>query len=427
MSNASWSVERWRIVLVLFTAILLGLITSYWLEAFAITLIAYTAWLLYKIQQLNRWLEKGANRESHPDSNGIWEHLVHQIQGMKKKSLTRKRRTAKLVKRMQGIITGLPYATVVLNQNNEIDWANKKANVLLNINNKNDRGNRVDNLIRLPELTSIIDKGEMKSIELALPHDNLRPLNIKLIPIQDDLKLLIARDISERVNVLQMRKSFIANASHELRTPLTVVSGYLEILQTDDRLPQDLKKAVDSASEQSLRMQNIINDLLMISRLENSLNNSTSEVLDMPKLLRSIIKEEQSLIKNNSHTLSTQIDESLLITGNELEMISVCSNLIHNAVRHTQNGTVINIIWEKNKASEACLSVSDNGQGISKEHISHLTERFYRVDKGRSRDKGGTGLGLSIVHHIVQRHGGHLKVTSSIGKGTDFVVCFPSP
>jgi len=426
MSNSSWSIERWRILLVLFAAILLGLITGYWLVALVIILIAYIAWLLYKIQQLNHWLEKGANRQHHPDSNGIWEHLVHQIQGLKKKSLTRKRRTAKLVKRMQGIITGLPYATVVLNKNNEIDWANKKAHKLLNISIKNDRGNRIDNLIRIPEITSIIDKGEINSIELVLPHASLRPLNIKLIPIEDDLKLFIARDISERVNVLQMRKSFIANASHELRTPLTVISGYLEILQTDARLPNDLQRAVDSASEQSLRMQNIINDLLMISRLENSLNDSASEVVNMPKLLNSIIKEEQSLIRNNSHTLVTQIDESLMITGNELEMISVCSNLIHNAVRHTQDGTEITIVWEKNKRSEACLTVSDNGQGISKQHISHLTERFYRVDKGRSRDKGGTGLGLSIVHHIVQRHGGHLNITSTLGKGTNFIVCLPT-
>ncbi len=318
MSNSSWNIERWRIALVLFITVVIGLITDYWLVAFIVTLIAYISWLLFKVQQLNKWLEKGADKQYYPDSNGIWEHLTHQIQNIKKKSITRKRRTAKLVKRMQGIITGLPYATVVLNQNNEIDWANRDAKELLNISNKDDRGSRVDNLIRLPEVTSIIEKGELAKLEVVLPHNNLHQLSISLIPIQDDLTLLIARDISERVNVLQMRKTFIANASHELRTPLTVISGYLEILQTDSRLPSDLQKAVNSASEQAVRMEKIINDLLMISRIENRLSDSTTEIINMPALLKSIIKEEKSLIKDDSHTFTTQIDEALTIEGNEL-------------------------------------------------------------------------------------------------------------
>ena len=437
MDNSDWSIERWRIVLVLFLAFLGGILTGYWLISLVFALVGYIGWLLYKLSQLHTWLIKGAKPSLLPDSNGIWERITQQIQLTHKKSNRRKERMANLLKRLQGIITGLPYATVVLNENNEIDWANSLSNDYLNIDIKTDRGQRIDNLIRLPKVHKLLennlnnnsDKDPNKEIEVSFATGDYgleRQVAIQIIPVEDGLKLLIARDISERINIHRMRKNFIANASHELRTPLTVIAGYLEIMQEDDNFPENLQPAILSASGQSIRMQRIIEDLLTLSRLENSeLNDNSNSIINVPSVLERVYADETSLISNDTHIIKKDIDEKLKIKGSDAEIISVCSNLVHNAVRHTQDGTKITIQWHLNQDNEACLKIKDNGQGIPAEHIAHLTERFYRVDKGRSRDKGGTGLGLAIVQHIVQRHGGKLTINSVVGKGSEFIVCFP--
>ena len=437
MDNSDWSIERWRIALVFFLSFLGGILTGYWLISLVFALVGYIGWLLYKLSQLHTWLIKGAKPSLLPDSNGIWERITQQIQLTHKKSNRRKERMANLLKRLQGIITGLPYATVVLNENNEIDWANSLSNDYLNIDIKTDRGQRIDNLIRLPEVHKLLennlnnnsDKDPNKEIEVSFATGNYgleRQVAIQIIPVEDGLKLLIARDISERINIHRMRKNFIANASHELRTPLTVIAGYLEIMQEDDNFPENLQPAILSASGQSIRMQRIIEDLLTLSRLENSeLNDNSNSIINVPSVLERVYADETSLISNDTHIIKKDIDEKLKIKGSDAEIISVCSNLVHNAVRHTQDDTKITIQWQLNQYNEACLKIKDNGQGIPAEHIAHLTERFYRVDKGRSRDKGGTGLGLAIVQHIVQRHGGKLTINSVVGKGSEFIVCFP--
>jgi len=433
MDNNDWSIERWRIVLVLFLAFLGGILTGYWLISLVFALVGYIGWLLYKLSQLHMWLIKGAKPSLLPDSNGLWERITQQIQLTHKKSNRRKERMANLLKRLQGIITGLPYATVVLNENNEIDWANSLSSDYLNINIKTDRGQRIDNLIRLPEVHKLLESNPSKDpkseIEVSFSTGDYgleRQVAIQVIPVEDGLKLLIARDISERINIHRMRKNFIANASHELRTPLTVIAGYLEITQEDDNVPENLKPAILSASDQSIRMQRIIEDLLTLSRLENSeLNDNSSSIINVPSILEMVYADETSLIENDTHIIEKDIDENLKLKGSDAEIISVCSNLVHNAVRHTQDGTKITIQWQLNQDKKACLKIKDNGPGIPAEHIVHLTERFYRVDKGRSRDKGGTGLGLAIVQHIVQRHGGNLVISSVVGKGSEFIVCFP--
>lgn len=427
MNKNYWRVECWRIVLVLFFALLGGMLSGQWVISLIASLIGYIVWLIVKLHKLAMWLEKGANPRQLPDSNGYWEYITLQIQNLQKKSDNRKKKMGKLLKRSQDIIKGLPYAAVVLNEHNEIDWANKASLEYLNIDYKKDRGYRIDNLLRFPELQEFLSKNKPEAIEISLPQSKDHQLALQLIPLQKKMKLLIAEDISERMQVQQMRKNFIANASHELRTPLTVIAGYLEIIQEDESLPEHLQAAVASATEQSFRMQRIIEDLLTLSRLENSeLNDNNSKIIDMPLILQNICSEEAILMMGETHTLDTDIDSHLKLKGVEPEIVSVCSNLIHNSIRHTDDGTQIIVEWTQTPYGEACFKVKDNGQGIPAEHLSHLTERFYRVDKGRSRDKGGTGLGLAIVQHIVQRHGGRLNIKSTIGKGSIFSVCFPA-
>lgn len=427
MEHDYWNLERWRFALVLFGGFLGGLLTGYWLASFIVALVVYIAWLLFKLQQLHNWLEKGAKATALPDSNGIWERINFHISKTQKRSKRRKERMGTLLKRFQGIITNLPYATVVLSKNNEIDWANKLSVDLLKIDIKKDRGQRLENLIRDPKVQILLSKNKQYEIEISAPHDKQLKLALQLIPIEGDLKLFIARDISERVYLQQMRRNFIANASHELRTPLTVIAGYLEILQMGKGLPEYLMPAVESASEQSARMQSIIEDLLTLSRLENSeLSEDKNEVLNMAEIIRNVCDDEAS-VNNNLHPINLiQLDPELRVKGNKAEIISVCSNLIHNAIRYTAVGTEIIISWEKLEIGEALFSVEDKGQGIAPEHLAHLTERFYRVDKGRSQEAGGTGLGLAIAQHIIQRHGGRLEIQSTVRKGSIFSVYFPA-
>ena len=427
MEHDCWSLERWRIALVLFGGFLGGVLTGFWLVSFIIALVVYIAWLLYKLQQLHNWLEKGGKTTALPDSDGIWERINYHINKTQKRSNRRKERMGTLLKRFQEIITNLPYATVVLTKNNEIDWANKLSVDLLKIDIKKDRGQRLENLIRDPKVQKLLSRNKKYEIEISAPHDRQLKLALQLIPIEGDLKLFIARDISERVHLQQMRRNFIANASHELRTPLTVIAGYLEMLQMDIALPETLIPAVDSASEQSARMQSIIEDLLTLSRLENSeLSEDKNEMLSFAEIIRSSCDNESAL-DNNKHPMDlSALDKSLKLAGAQSEIVSVCSNLIHNAFRYTPAGTEIKITWKKLASGEGLFSVADKGQGIAPEHIAHLTERFYRVDKGRSQEAGGTGLGLAIVQHIIQRHGGRLEIKSVVGEGSTFSVYFPT-
>ena len=427
MQREFWTAEYWRLALVLFGGIVGGSITGLWLVSFVIVLLVYIGWLLFKLRELHHWLEKGSKSSLVPDSSGIWEQINYHIQKTQKLSVHRKRKTGKVLKRFQGIITSLPYATVVLTGNNEIDWANKNSAKLLKLDLKKDRGQRIENLIRRPDVHKLLDKNKEKEIEISSPYDEQKKLALQLIPIQGDLKLLIARDISERVHLQQMRKNFIANASHELRTPLTVIAGYLEIMRNEEQLPEHLQTAVKAASEQSARMQNIIEDLLTLSRLENSeLNAKQTQPLDITRIVINLCHDEKT-ITDNSHPINLdQLDASIQLNGEEAEIISLCQNLIHNAVRYTPDGTEINVIWEKLHNGSARFSVIDRGEGIPLEHLSHLTERFYRVDKGRSQDSGGTGLGLAIVQHIAQRHNASLSIDSEVGKGSKFEVIFPA-
>jgi len=427
MNNTHWSLERWRFVLILFGAFVCGFISGYWLLSIIIALVVYIIWLLYKLQQLHNWLEKGGKEAALPDSDGIWERINHHIQKTQKSNDRRKQRMHTLLKRFQGIITSLPYATVVLTVNNEIDWANKHAKDLLRIDIKTDRGQRIENLIRHPKIYTLWTNNNEEIIEITAPHDKHLKLSLQVIPIESDLKLFIARDISERVYLNQMRKNFIANASHELRTPLTVIAGHLEIMEMNKDLPEKTIISIKAASEQSARMQSIIEDLLTLSRLENSeLSVDSVEILDMEALITDICNVESS-INENTHILHLdQIDPSIKLKGSRAEIISVCSNLIHNAIRYTPKKTDITITWEKQPSGEACFSVKDTGAGIAPQHLSHLTERFYRVDKGRSQDTGGTGLGLAIVLHIMQRHGGRLDIKSEVEQGSTFSAYFPA-
>lgn len=243
--------------------------------------------------------------------------------------------------------------------------------------------------------------------------------------MQPGLYLLSARNISQQIHLNAMRRAFIANASHELRTPLTVLSGYLELFDDDPELPEHLKPAIEQAREQGVRMQRIISDMLKLSQLESSERNvSTESTVNISAIINSTATALQKTIAADSHTLTLDIDESIHIRGVEKDITSVITNLLENSIKHTPTGSHIRVGWQWGASGHAEFTVEDDGPGIPQEHLEHLTERFYRVDKGRSRDKGGTGLGLAIVKHVMLNHDGSLDVSSEAGK-TVFVAWFP--
>ena len=429
-SSNHWSTERWRLTGVIGFGLLAGLLTNQWWLCLVIALCCYIGWMLYQLQGLLRWVEKGGKSSLMPDSKGIWEVINFHIHSSYLINQRADLKTSALLERMEKIITSLPFATVVLTKHNLIDWVSNQSESLLHINLEQDRGQPIENLLRVSELYELLQNNQAQVIEITSPHNEQLKLAIHLVPIQADMKLLIARDISDRTRIQQIRNNFIANASHELRTPLTVISGYLEMMDTDADLSNSTKQAVKASIQQSNRMKNLINDLIALSRWENTepLVNDC-EAVNMHQLITNLVNDasDNLFAENKQQQIDvSKVNSALFLQGVPVEIDSVCSNLINNAIAYTDSDSTINITWQLIATGEAMLSVRDNGQGIPNIHIPHLTERFYRVDEARSQATGGSGLGLTIVKHIANRHGGTLTIRSVIGRGSKFTIIFPA-
>lgn len=420
-----WRIEIQRLLWISGAGIALAFITGYGLPSLLVVALIYSGWMLFKLRQLQRWLISGQNPDNMPDSDGAWEQIAYLIHKAQQKSAERKKKQLDLLLRFNNILSALPDGAVLLDETNHIQWANKSASALLGINEKTDLGERIDNLVRNPELHKALEDNSEKAIRFIGPQDDSLTLSATILPVQIGLRLLSVRDISQSINLQKTRKAFIANASHELRTPLTVLMGYLELFESEPNLPEPMLGALQQAREQAERMNQIIQDMLTLSRLENQeIAPTVGKPVNMPELIESIATSISATLGSETHSIQTEIDQELKVNGVEQDIVSVVNNLLANAVRHTPEGTHIRVEWRRRKSGHACLLVEDNGPGISKEHIPHLAERFYRVDNGRSRANGGTGLGLSIVKHVMQRHSGYLSISSKPGQ-TSFQVCFP--
>ena len=333
-------------------------------------------------------------------------HLSQQRQRKRKKLLV------SYLNRFKMMTKAMPDATVVLRHGSEIEWFNEAAQRQLGLRHPQDLTQRIDNLIRLPSFVAFLrNQNNSEPLEIASPDHEGMMLSIVVIPYGNDRRLLVARDVSQLHRLEETRRDFVANASHELRTPLTVINGYLETMADS---PSDLAKTqwdspVKVMYEQSLRMTSIVDDLLMLSRLETSPREIHREVVDIPSLIRLVAEEGRVLSGDKKHAISVEVDDSVRLRGNQPQLYSVFTNLIFNAVHYTPAGGAIVIRWYLTE-SGACFEVEDSGVGIAPQHIFRLTERFYRVDVGRSRDAGGTGLGLAIVKHILDHHDGHLTI-----------------
>ena len=394
------------------------------LEVLAAGLLFYLAGHLYWLSQLQNWL-KNPNPDDVPQGTGAWEGIFSALFQNQRKHARAEQDLIASLEGFKQATNALPDAIVVLNRRNEIEWCNPPAEAQLGLDLDTDIDQAIHNFVRYGEFIDYLQAEHYgEPIQLKSIRNPEITLQIQLIPFGTEQKLLISRDVSAQEKTDTMRRDFIANVSHELRTPLTVVGGFLETLtDTKGAVTKSTKTYFDMMIEQTSRMRRIIEDLLTLSRIESSTEAPESEVIHMETLLKMIQNDAKGLSKNK-HNIHLQADKNLDILGNQEELLSAFSNLVSNAIRYTPEGGDIFIDWHLQEKL-AVFSVRDSGIGIEQQHIDRLTERFYRVDRGRSRDTGGTGLGLAIVKHILNRHNAKLEITSEFGKGSAFSIVFP--
>jgi len=421
-----WSAELQRLFLMLMAAALLGWLFGHPGVVVLLVLLVYFGWHLNNLYRLYQWLND-SHRFQPPEASGIWGDVFHLLYRLQLRNRKRKRRLTGLLKRFQEATAAMPDATVILDADGAIEWFNSAAQQLLGLNPGKDVGQRIVNLLRHPDFTRLLSpEGESEPLRIPSPDDDKVTLNVRIVPYGREQRLLIARDVSQQLQLEQMRRDFVANVSHELRTPLTVVSGFLETLREDTgEYEPHVARSLQLMQQQTWRMQQIVEDLLLLSRLETDRNAPPHEVVPVAAILLSIEKGMAPLAEQKQQSMSFDCDGGVRIYGAEKELYSAFSNLITNALRYTPEQGRVQVRWYAD-ARGAHMEVQDSGVGIAPEHIPRLTERFYRVDVGRSRDAGGTGLGLAIVKHVVNRHGAQLRISSTLNKGSTFTIDFPS-
>lgn len=423
--NNSVIAEFWRFAGLLLLAVFAGLLFGHVTLFLLLATLGYLAWTFYNLWHLRRWLSIG-KKYSPPNSTGVWEEIFTEIYRLQKRNKKRQKRLVKLLSRFRETTEAIPDGIVVMHANGVIEWWNHAAGSLLDLKYPQDVGQRITNLIRNPEFTTFTLHHEPQAVlNLQAPGDKHKMIAIQMTPYGTDQSLLIARDVTLLQRVEQIRRDFVANISHELRTPLTVMSGFLETLSTDDSIiDRNLKRSLELMKQQSRRMHRLVEDLMLLSKLENEQKPIKHEVVAVPQMLSTLREEGQLLSGDRHHQLTLDVDQDLYIYGDAKELDSAFSNLIINAVNYTPAGGAINIRWYADEAG-AHMSVSDTGIGIPPHHISRITERFYRVDVARSRETGGSGLGLAIVKHALNRHEAFLRIDSEVGRGSTFICDFP--
>lgn len=420
--QTTWVAELWRLMFVLSIAAVVGLLLDQFMPALFVGLLAYIARNLFNLQRFVNWLDH-PQRDRIPHHFGIWGDIYSRVQRRFSGHHQRERRLGEVLAQFQASVGAFPDAAVALGPQGEIRWFNDKAQELLRLRAPADLGQPLVNLFRTPVLVSFLDKRDFeKAIEIPAPGDLQRQLSVRVTPYGEGQLLLLAQDITERVRSEQMRRDFVANVSHELRTPLTVVSGFVENMRMD--VPEEVahwNRPLQLIDEQARRMQSLVEDLLLLARLEAGELSSGRDLVDMQQLCQLMAEEARSM--SDELDVDVRLETDLRLRGNRDQLRSAFSNLVSNAVHYTPPGGSISLIWQEEQG-RAVFTVEDTGEGIGPEHIARLTERFYRVDAGRSRERGGTGLGLAIVKHVLQVHGATLEIDSQLGAGSRFSCVF---
>jgi two-component system phosphate regulon sensor histidine kinase PhoR len=389
----------------------------------ACALALHLAWQLVNLFRVEWWLRHRGYADA-PDVGGVWGEIIAQIVRLHRRKRFHKQRFVQLIRQLQRSTAALPNGVVILNGQREIIWFNRMAGRLLNLRRTADLGLRIENLLREPEFARYLAAQDYSNPVVIRPttaEDCY--LSLQVVPYGDGQQLLLVSDVSRQMRLEAVRRDFVANASHELRSPLTVISGYLETLSQDPALDRDLQGPVAEMRRQAERMTAIIRDLLELSRLEETDEVVGGEPVDVAAIV-SMLRKDVLARSTHPRDVRARVDSDARLIGDEPEIHSALSNLVDNAAKYTPAEGSIEMRWWVDDEG-AHFSVADTGMGIPAEHIPRLTERFYRVDAGRSRATGGSGLGLAIVKHVLQRHGAELEVQSTLGAGSTFTCHFP--
>jgi len=375
---------------------------------------------LYYLNRLDNWLDNPES-EKMPDGWGAWTEVFARLYKLRRDDERHQSELVEWLARFRQAMSRLPDGVVLMDDVLFLEWCNPIAQSHLGLDLERDKGMRVTNLIRHPEFMDYIILGRYEQpLTLSLRG---RKLIVHLIPFENRRQILVTHDATESERIDMMRRDFIANASHELRTPLTVINGFLEIASSQPGLDLATRQAhLKLMSEQGQRMQNLVEDMLTLSRLESTDLPLRPERVHVRALLEQIVREANAL-SAGKHQISLVVDGPD-IKGNTEELRSAFTNLVTNAIRYTPAQGKIELKWE-DAGEGPQFVVHDSGIGISPEHIVRLTERFYRVDKSRSRETQGTGLGLAIVKHVLLRHQGKLVIESVVDKGSTFIARLP--
>lgn len=391
--------------------------------ALGVALVAMTILVLVQLKYLyllSGWLDN-PNGVRLPDGWGAWTDIFSRLYRLRRHDDKSRAELSEWLARFRQAMSLLPDGVVIMDDRLILEWCNPAAERHLGLKDGRDTGMRVTNLIRNPNFMAYITANRYEqALMLSLRE---RKLIVQIIPFEHRRQILVTHDATENDRIEMMRRDFIANASHELRTPLTVINGFLEIAAGEPELDASTRNAhVKLMCEQGQRMQHLVDDMLTLTRLESIDYPLRMEPIDMPALLDRVLREGQALSAGR-HTI-TLVDEGPNINGSTDELLSAFGNLVSNAVRYTPEHGSIVLTWQMAQGGPQ-LTVRDTGIGIRTEDLHRLTERFYRVDKSRSRETQGTGLGLAIVKHVLLRHDATLAIESQLGEGSAFIARFP--
>ena len=410
------------LALILVSGTLIGWLYGYAERGFLVAVALSLIWQVRNLLAFERSVRTG-DFDIFRYGDGIWQQIFSRFSFEHERAARRKSDYRRLLKEIRKSTDAMPDGAVILDDNNEIVMCNRAAKSLAGLKRKKDRGQRVDNILRAPALTALLQADDSTRVaEITSPIRDDAWLQCRVVPYGANQKLLFLRDVTERKRLTKMRRDFVANASHELRSPLTVISGYLDSIADDKDVTENWAQPIAQMQDQAQRMTHIVTELLELSRLESAGNAGTDEVVDVAGLLTSARKAFEQPGKTAAIQVVPESTAQLL--GSSAEIESLITNLVSNAVRHTPLDGDISLYWRSGPEGGE-LSVCDTGEGIPEEHIPRLTERFFRVDRGRAREDGGVGLGLAIVKHVLSRHDAELTIESTVGEGSAFHCHFP--
>lgn len=422
---------------------LVGAMLGYWLlglhtgreNVLAGMALASLLWVLLDLRQAQRfmaWLRAGDALQA-PLDGGWWRELADRTRRLLRQRELQLDAGEKRLQELLAAMQASPNGVVLLDAQHRIEWCNQMAAEHFGLDPRRDLMQRVGNLVRDPHFASYQNAADFSGdVVITAPASSIgRPvrLSLQMFRYGEGHKLLMSRDITAVEQAEAMRREFVANVSHEIRTPLTVLCGFIETLQTLPLNATQRGNYLGLMAQQGQRMQALVEDLLTLSRLEGSMPPGFDDWIDVGQLMAECAQEGRSLsllMADTGHEVDVDLQTDSQLAGSRTELQSAMSNLVNNAVRHTPAGGTIRLGWMVDAQGQGAFSVSDSGPGIAPEHLARLTERFYRVDRSRSRETGGTGLGLAIVKHVAQRHGAQLRIESRPGQGANFTLVFPA-